>query len=110
MLEVTNKTRWKLTPNKAFLFKKIALPILGTSYDLSLVVCTDKLSEHNVLAYPLSKTEGEILLNPFRKGDFNIAYLFLHACIHLKGLDHGPKMDAFESKFLLKLKLTPNSL
>ncbi len=105
MLEISNKTRRKLTARETFLFKKIATSILGKSYDLSLLVCDDKLSDHNVLAYPLSKTEGEILLNPSRKGDFGLSYLFLHACVHLTGYKHGPKMDAAELKFLHKLKL-----
>ena len=78
----------------------MAEEILGKDYELSLVICTDKISRHNTLAYPLSKTEGEILLNPSRRGKYSLVHLFLHSCLHLRGLDHGKKMDAFEKKFL----------
>jgi len=105
MLEVTYKTKRKLTTSETFLFKKIAYTVLGKSFDLSLVICSDKLSNHNVLAYPLTGTEGEILLNPSRKKNFTLPYLFLHACIHLLGHKHGLKMNALELKFLHKLKL-----
>lgn len=108
MMEITNKTEWGLTKREASLFKKIAKTVLGGNFELSLVICGDSLVKHNVLAYPLSKSEGEIFLNPSRKGDYNLNYLFLHACVHLKDFGHGPKMESVESKFLRKLKLTKN--
>lgn len=104
------------------LFQKIAMEILGTKYSLSLVLCGDTLGRRlntqyrkktykpNVLSFPLSKTEGEIFLN-VRKAEREaraegisstkrIAFLFIHACLHLKGLDHGNKMDTLEQKHL----------
>ncbi len=103
-------------------FEKIAQVILGTKYSLSLVLCGDTLGRRlnteyrkktykpNVLSFPLSKTEGEIFLN-IRKAEREaraegistakrIIFLFIHACLHLKGLDHGDEMDALEQKYL----------
>ena len=81
-------------------FGDIARAILGDAYELSLVICGDKLAqrmniEHrnksyypNVLSFPLTKSEGEIFLNvrkaarEARVGDIpakqRIAYLFIH--------------------------------
>lgn len=106
MLEITYKVRKRLTQSEILLFTKIADYILGEKFDLSLVICTDKISDHNVLAYPLSKADGEIFLNPSQKGEFALPYLLLHACVHLLGYKHGKKMDTIENKFLKKLNLT----
>lgn len=103
-------------------FERIATRILGTSYTLSLVMCGDMLAQRlnreyrkktykpNVLSFPLSKTEGEIFLNR-RKAEREatlygvsarerIAFLFIHACLHLKGFDHGNTMDRLEQTYL----------
>ncbi len=104
MLEITNKTKYKLSKRELFLFQRIADKALGKKYDLSLVICGDALSKkHNVLSYPLTKTSGEIFLNPNRKGKFTLEYLFLHSCVHLKGFDHSDKMDKFELKIMKSL-------
>ena len=103
-------------------FEKIAKEILWSNYSLSLVLCGDTLGRRlnteyrkktykpNVLSFPISKNEGEIFVN-VRKAEREahtegisttqrIAFLFIHACLHLKGLDHGNKMDALEQKHL----------
>lgn len=103
-------------------FEKIGTDILGAKYSLSLVLCGDSLGQRlnsqyrkktykpNVLSFPLSKSEGEIFLN-VRKAEREaraegissakrVAFLFVHACLHLKGLDHGNKMDTLEQKHL----------
>ncbi len=99
-------------------YEEIAESILGTGYELSLVICGDTLAtrmniEHrkktyspNVLSFPLDKQEGEIFLNircaereAKRYGIAlreRITYLFVHGCFHLKGLDHGDAMEAGE--------------
>jgi probable rRNA maturation factor len=103
-------------------FERIAQEILGNAYSLSLVICGDTLGRRlnteyrkktykpNVLSFPLSKKEGEIFLNVRKAGreaqaegsslTRRSAFLFIHACLHLKGLDHGNKMDALEQKHL----------
>ena len=108
-------------------FAEIAEAILGDSFELSLVICGDKLARKmniayrkktyfpNVLSFPLSKHEGEIFLNvrkaereakqfriPFRE---RLALLFIHGCFHLKGLDHGDAMEREEARIMKHFKL-----
>lgn len=108
-------------------FEKMARDVLGKDYNLSLVLCGDKLTRKinctyrkknypaNVLSFPLSKNEGEIFLN-VRKAEREakvlgissrqrIAHLFAHGCLHLRGLRHGRKMDASEKRILSKFEL-----
>ena len=69
----------------------------------------------NVLSFPISKAEGEILIcqdllarearafelpSPAAAAEF----LLVHGCLHLKGLDHGPKMEKIEDGWLAKLR------
>lgn len=101
--------------------------ILGKAYQLSLVfVGTTKaraLNKQsrgktyipNVLSFPLSKTTGEIYITPAvaqkeaprfklsQKG--YIGYLYIHGLLHLKGFDHGPKMERLEKRFIERFKL-----
>lgn len=109
-------------------FEDIARSILGKEFELSLVVCGDKLAQKmnvtyrlpaqagkksyspNVLSFPLSKDSGEIFLN-VRKAAREarqmhvalrdrIALLFVHGCFHLKGLQHGRTMESEEQRVL----------
>jgi probable rRNA maturation factor len=69
----------------------------------------------NILSFPLSKSEGEIFicLSVAKGGakEFSLSYpdflklLLIHGCLHLKGLDHGDKMDRLEKKILQKFML-----
>ncbi len=103
-------------------FERITSAILGTSYALSLVVCGDTLARRvntlyrkktyspNVLSFPLSNREGEIFLNirkaareasSLKKAEVEwCTYLFIHACLHLKGHDHGSRMDTLERQWM----------
>lgn len=105
-------------------FQRIAREVLGRRYELSLVLCGDSLARKinrqyrkksyaaNVLSFPLDASEGEIFLNvqaarrEAKQYDVSLkerlTLLFVHACIHLKGLRHGKKMDALEQKTLNK--------
>jgi rRNA maturation RNase YbeY len=118
MIDIRNTTKGTLRVP----FARIADHILGSSYQLSLVICGDTLARSmnaryrqktykpNVLSFPLSKTEGEIFLNIAKatrearsKGvslNERVTYLFIHACLHLKGLPHGSRMDALEVAFM----------
>jgi rRNA maturation RNase YbeY len=117
--DIRNTTRG---PVPRVAFASIAERILGSSYSLSLVLCGDTLAQRlntayrkktykpNVLSFPLSRTEGEIFLNlrcaerEARKYGVavnkRIAFLFIHACLHLKGLDHSARMDGLEQRHL----------
>ncbi|HEY4526669.1 MAG TPA: rRNA maturation RNase YbeY [Candidatus Paceibacterota bacterium] len=103
-------------------FEKMTRVVLGPRYELSLVVCGDKLARAintkyrhktyaaNVLSFPLGRDEGEIFLNAraaereARKYGISVsarlALLFVHGLFHLKGLIHGDKMEAEERKIL----------
>jgi len=105
-------------------FERMAAAALPKGYQLSLVICGDRLAQRmnqeyrkktyrpNVLSFPLSKTEGEIFLN-IRKAErearqegvstnARAALLFVHGCFHLAGEKHGDKMESHESKVLKK--------
>lgn len=93
-------------------FEKIKNYILGEGYSMSLVFASNNLMKKlnriyrkkpypaDVLAFPLSKNEGEIFINKTNKND--IIYLFIHALLHLKGHKHGGKMDGMEKKLIKK--------
>ena len=101
-------------------FETIKDFVLGQGYELSLVFVGDKLSKKlnnkfrgkdratNILSFPYSETDGEIFINPNivkkeaqkqreKFGDY-LAYIFIHGLTHLKGFDHGSKMDVEEDK------------
>lgn len=91
---------------------KIKKQVLGEKYDLSVFFLGDgemkrlnsvyrkKNYAANVLSFPLSKNEGEILINKkYQKKDYG-TYLFIHSLLHLKGLKHGKKMDNEELKIM----------
>lgn len=102
--------------------------ILGKTYDLSLVFVgpdrAQKLNEEyrqkdyvpNVLSFPLDETSGEIYITPSvakteakRFGHSykaHVGYLYIHGLMHLKGYDHGPKMERLEERFMERYKLT----
>jgi rRNA maturation RNase YbeY len=108
-------------------FEKIARDVLGQGYQLSLVICGDKLAQRinkeyrkktyypNVLSFELNKNEGEIFLNmrkaarEARQYDVPLikraALLYVHGLFHLKGLAHGAKMEREEQRVLRKYGL-----
>lgn len=105
-------------------FKRMKNEIVGKQYTLSIAfvgntrattlnrIYRNKQTPANVLSFPLSKKEGEIIINSHQaKKDakqFNmskkqfIAYLFIHGLLHLKGCTHGSKMNREEKKLLKK--------
>jgi probable rRNA maturation factor len=116
-LSIINKTKATL-PRVAFADIKDA--ILGPDYDLSLAFVGDvearRLNmEHrdkdyipNVLSFELGPDAGEIFINPleakrqakeFGRTPANmVAFLYVHALVHLKGMDHGVTMERTEAK------------
>jgi len=109
------------------LFEEIKNTVLGPKYELSLVFCTaKKIQELNkiyrninkstdILSFPLSKTSGEIFIcktetkkmaKEFDQTYENfLVFLYIHGLVHLKGYDHGPKMEKMEIKFRKQFKV-----
>lgn len=118
---ITNKTKGTPTP-VGVPFVLIKNKILGEKYDLSLSLLTslkqkqinlkyrNKKETTNILSFPLSKNSGEITIDPIKvKKDaplFDMTYtqffkyLFIHGCLHLKGLEHSSTMERQERKYL----------
>lgn len=108
-------------------YQEIKDVVLGKSYDLSLVfhgvINAKKLNQKtrkkdyvpNVLSFPLDKHHGEIYITPTiakkESPDFNltyrgyVGYLFIHGLLHLKGYDHGTKMESEEKRLMKKFSL-----
>jgi probable rRNA maturation factor len=108
-------------PNLPFL--EVKNKILGKDYDLSLVFATknivldlnkkyrNKDYVPNILSFNLSEKSGEIYIHlatariqsmrdfEMEEGKY-VLFLFIHGCLHLKGLDHGTKMDQKEKLYL----------
>jgi probable rRNA maturation factor len=102
--------------------------ILGKSFEISLVFIGEaraqKLNQTtrgktyvpNVLSFPLSEKSGEIYIAPTvankeaKKFSLTpkayIGYLFIHGLLHLKGFDHGPKMERLEKRLLNQYNLS----
>lgn len=122
MLSVLNKTTLKAPVSKRK-FEEIKNTILGKKYELSLVFVNNHQSKKlnqknrkkdkpaNVLSFPIEDNFGEIFIDLQTKKEaekFEMGYkkyltfLFIHGCLHLKGYDHGDKMEKQEDKFLKK--------
>lgn len=102
--------------------REIKNDILGGDYILSVAYVSEKKSRElnktyrgkdkstNVLSFSLSKSSGELVLCPRvikrEAKDFDKTYrkfflfLIIHGMLHLKGYDHGKKMEKMEKKYL----------
>lgn len=101
--------------------------ILGERYTVSLAFVGSTIAQRlnityrkktyvpNVLSFPLDAHNGEIFITPvvarkeakkfYMTKDGYIGFLFIHALLHLKGLDHGDTMDKAEKKYCLRYNL-----
>lgn len=99
-------------------FDQIKNDILGKDYELSIVIIGKAKSKQlnhkyrgknyptDVLSFNLSKNVGEIFITPeiakIKAPDFDytfeeyLLFLVIHACSHLKGMQHGSKMRDYE--------------
>lgn len=105
-------------------YTKVAAEILGAEYKLTVVVCgvararalnqttRGKTYTPDVLAFPFDEHHGEIYLCPaaakrhtasFGHTAFqHLLFLYIHACLHLAGYTHGPRMEARERAYLAR--------
>jgi probable rRNA maturation factor len=115
---ISNSTKGKL-PRLPFDDMKNA--ILGKRYSVHLAFIGEQRSRRlnnayrekdkptNVLAFPLDTSAGDIFITPSiaakqaaafgKKPEQFIGFLFIHALLHLKGYDHGSRMEHEEAKF-----------
>ena len=102
-------------------FIEIKKAILGVEYDLSVIFPTNKESRTlhtkwkkkkeavNILSFPLDNNTGEIIITlsqarieakKYYRNYYNhLIFLFIHGCLHLKGMTHGAKMEEREHFF-----------
>ncbi len=112
---ITNKTKSTLP---SVPFAKIKNFAMGEKYSLSLVFIGEKESRRlnkiyrgknkptNILSFTIEKNVGEIFITPKvvkkqvklfeRKFDNLLTYLFIHGLMHLKGMEHGSRMEKRE--------------
>ncbi len=108
-------------------YKEMKESALGKDYNLNLIftepekikklnlIYRNKNQPTDILSFPLSENEGEIYIcleeahKESKKFDRNfenfIAFLFIHGLIHLKGYDHGSKMENEEVKLRQEFKI-----
>ena len=123
-LSISNTTKSR-PPRLPFL--DIKNEILGPDYALSIALIGDDESRElnrryrnkdkpaNVLSFPLSDTEGEIVIDPLQvERDaplFSMEYepffakIVIHGMLHLKGLEHGDTMEQEEERLLQAFSL-----
>lgn len=109
-------------------YETIKDDLLGRKYNLSLVTVgrararalnqahRGKDYVPNVLTFPLGQKHGEIYLTPTkaeaeaeRYGLSRRAWvlrLYIHGLLHLKGYEHGDKMDGLEKRYCSKYKIS----
>ncbi len=119
-LDILNVTKSALP---RALFVAMHKKILGSGYELSLSFVSPQVMKKlsvkwmgdathmNVLAFPLSKNSGEVVICTetakkecllFGRGcRQHIKYLVIHGMLHLDGFKHGSKME-IEEKRLMK--------
>ena len=107
--------------------ESIKKDILGKDYSLSVAFVSEEKSRKinkkyrnkdratNVLSFSLRKNEGELILckTVIKKEakkinetlDKWLGFLIIHGMLHLKGLEHGAKMEKLEKVYCEKLKL-----
>ena len=113
-----SKTIRKTPKNDWVLFDKIKNKVMGEDYELSLIfVGAKKMRSLNkthrskdyttdVLSFPLEKKMGEVFINEevsnkksksFDRTPKNyLLFIFIHSLFHLKGFDHGSRMESKE--------------
>jgi probable rRNA maturation factor len=107
-------------PKDALFFRSALEEVLGKNYELSLVFIGNTLSRKlnhvhreidkptDILSFTLDKQAGEIFINipysirkckTFDRSFTNyVKFIFIHGLYHLKGYEHGSRMESEELK------------
>lgn len=115
---LVNETR---NPIPRVSFRNVARGVMGDRYSLSVIFTTPrkmmklnaqyrkKASSTDILSFGLSSMEGELylcMLDVKKKAPLfglstkkYLEYLFIHGLVHLKGHDHGKRMESLEKKY-----------
>ncbi len=102
------------------LFRRIKEEVLGKAYELDFMFIGQKKARTlnfkfrqkdyatDILSFPIDETMGEIYINPDkarkkakefdRTFENYIVFLFIHGLFHLKGFEHGSRMDTEEAR------------
>ena len=102
------------------LFGRIKDEVLGSDYELSLVFIGERRARTlnrthrqkdyatDILSFPIDDDNGEIFIYPPKASkkakEFGwtpsnyLSFLFIHGLFHLKGFDHGSRMDSEEKR------------
>ncbi len=105
---------------KGVFFHEIKDKVLGKEYELSLVFIGKKRARAlngahrqkdyatDILSFTLDETAGEIFIYPekarSKAKEFGktfaeyLPFLFIHGLFHLKGFDHGSRMESEEAR------------
>lgn len=109
------------------LFRRIKEEVLGKEYELDLMFIgrtrakslnfkfRQKDYATDILSFPIDKTMGEIYIYPAktkskakefdRTYENYLVFLFIHGLFHLKGFDHGSRMEKAETKIRKKFRV-----
>lgn len=124
MFHLANQTR---QPTPKLPFAQIATHVLGPNYELGLIFIGDTKSRQlnltyrqkpkptNVLSFPYSKKNGDIFIDLLyakkeapqygHSASAHILFLFIHGLLHLKGMDHGSRMEKAEQQLMNLFKI-----
>lgn len=124
---ITYKSKSNSFTLNELLFDNMKNTILGKKYELSVVfvgpkeiqklnlIYRNKDYATDILSFPISKTTGEIFIcrkiaeqksKEYGREETNFLYfLFIHGLVHLKGFEHGSRMEREEEKFRKKFKI-----
>lgn len=109
------------------LFRRIKEEVLGKEYELDLLFIgrtrartlnfkfRQKDYATDILSFPIDKTMGEIYIYPAKAKskakEFDrtyqnyLVFLFIHGLFHLKGFDHGSRMENEEARVRALFKI-----
>jgi len=126
-ITITYKSKSNSLKIDELLFGNIKNSVLGKKYELSVVFVGPKEMQKlnliyrnkdyatDILSFPITKHTGEIFIcrqksdqksKEYGREKINFLYfLFIHGLVHLKGFEHGSRMDREEEKFRTKFKI-----